>query len=192
MRAVVARFTSGLVGAVVFSLLQLGSPSNAAAAPPIPDIDSLIDDSGALFASADELNGSPTLWFGTPSGLLCRERTVKISQQLECAGNLPGQPVGTQVVTLATAYGQALGPAAFEAKPAEEYFGDTSNVAPIVPAPGHKIVFWNLSATESFMCGVPASADLVCVLKAQEYVGASTGPPATHGFVIGAPKSWAF
>lgn len=192
VHAVVGAFASGLVGAVTFSLLQLGLSSNAVAAPLIPDIDSLIDDSGTLFASPDELNGSPTLWFSTQSGLLCRERTVKISQQLTCAGPLPGQPAGTQVVTLATAYGQALGPAAFEAKTADEYFGATAGTTPIVPAPGHKIVFWNFSATESFICGVPASADLVCVLKAQQYVGASTGPPATHGFVIGAPKSWVF
>ncbi|TDZ82142.1 hypothetical protein DE4585_02674 [Mycobacteroides salmoniphilum] len=188
----VRALTTGLVGAVALSLLQLGSPSNAMAAPPIPDIDSLIDDSAPLFASADDLGGSPVLWFSTQSGLLCRERTVKISQQLTCAGPLPGQPAGTQVVTLATAYGQALGPAAFEAKTADEYFGAAAGTTPIVPVPGHKIVFWNFSATDSFMCGVPGSADLVCVLKAQQYVGASTGPPVTHGFVIGAPKSWVF
>lgn len=107
-------------------------------------------------------------------------------------GESAGQPVGTQVVSLATAYVQALGPAAFEAKTADEYFGATGGTAPIVPAPGHKIVFWNFSATESLMCGVPGSADLVCVLKAQQYVGASTGSPVTHGFVIGTPKSWVF
>lgn len=107
-------------------------------------------------------------------------------------GESAGQPVGTQVVSLATAHGQALGPAAFEAKTADEYFGATGGTAPIVPAPGHKIVFWNFSATESLMCGVPGSADLVCVLKAQQYVAASTGSPVTHGFVIGTPKSWVF
>ncbi|WP_330220029.1 hypothetical protein [Mycobacteroides franklinii] len=183
---------TGLVGAVALALLELGSPSKAMAVPPIPDIDSLIDDSAALFASPNDLGGSHVLWFSTKTGLLCSERTVKISQQLACAGELPGQPEGTQVVTSATACGQALGPATFEAKTAEEYFGAPAGTTPIVPAPGHKIVFWNSSATESLMCGVPASADLVCVLKAQQYVGASTGPPVAHGFVIGAPKSGVF
>lgn len=95
-------------------------------------------------------------------------------------------------MTVGSAYSQGLGPGAFMDKPAEEYFGDTTNVAPIALAAGHKIVFWNNSATESLMCGVPTSADVVCVLKTPQEVGASSRQPVTHGFVIGPPKSWVF
>ncbi|SIK60108.1 Uncharacterised protein [Mycobacteroides abscessus subsp. abscessus] len=61
--SVVRALATAMAGAVAFSLLQLGSPSNAAAAPLIPDIDSLIDDSGPLPASPDDLNAVPTLTY---------------------------------------------------------------------------------------------------------------------------------
>lgn len=138
------------------------------------------------------INGGRAIFFSTVNGLLCAQTVVKIAFQVSCAGEFPGQTPGPQVVTVGSAYSQGLGPGAFMDKPAEEYFGDTSNVAPIALAPGHKIVFWNNSATESLMCGVPTSADVVCVLKAPQEVGASSRQPVTHGFVIETPKSWVF
>lgn len=98
--SVVRALATAMAGAVAFSLLQLGSPSNAAAAPLIPDIDSLIDDSGPLPASPDDLNAVPTLWFSTATGLLCKEQTVKVTHQVACAGDLPGQPMGAHIVDL--------------------------------------------------------------------------------------------
>lgn len=190
--SVVRALATAMAGAVAFSLLQLGSPSNAAAAPLIPDIDSLIDDTGLLDTRVVGINGGRAIFFSTVNGLLCAQTVVKIAFQVSCAGEFPGQAPGPQVVTVGSAYSQGLGPGAFMDKPAEEYFGDTSNVAPIALAPGHKIVFWNNSATESLMCGVPTSADVVCVLKAPQEVGASSRQPVTHGFVIETPKSWVF
>lgn len=57
------------------------------------------------------------------------------------------------------------GPADSVATTSAEFFGDSRGAAPVLPSRGHTIVFWNFSATESFMYGVPGSADLVCVLK---------------------------
>lgn len=192
MRAVVARFVVGLIGTIVVSLEPIGAFPNAAAAPSIPDIDSLIDDTGPLDTRVVGINGGRAVFFSTANGLLCAQTVVKIAFQVSCAGEFPGQPPGPQVVTVGSAYSQGLGPGAFMDKPAEEYFGDTTNVAPIALAAGHKIVFWNNSATESLMCGVPTSADVVCVLKTPQEVGASSRQPVTHGFVIGPPKSWVF
>ncbi|CPR72581.1 hypothetical protein [Mycobacteroides abscessus] len=190
--SVVARFVVGLIGAILVSLGPIGTFPNAAAAPSIPDIDSLIDDTGPLDTRVVGINGGRAVFFSTANGLLCAQTVVKIAFQVSCAGEFPGQPPGPQVVTVGSAYSQGLGPGAFMDKPAEEYFGDTTNVAPIALAAGHKIVFWNNSATESLMCGVPTSADVVCVLKAPQEVGASSRQPVTHGFVIGPPKSWVF
>lgn len=190
--SVVARFVVGLIGTILVSLEPIGAFPNAAAAPSIPDIDSLIDDTGPLDTRVVGINGGRAVFFSTANGLLCAQTVVKIAFQVSCAGEFPGQPPGPQVVTVGSAYSQGLGPGAFMDKPAEEYFGDTSNVAPIALAAGHKIVFWNNSATEPLMCGVPTSADVVCVLKAPQEVGASSRQPVTHGFVIAAPKSWVF
>lgn len=190
--SVVARFVVGLIGAILVSLGPIGTFPNAAAAPSIPDIDSLIDDTGPLDTRVVGINGGRAIFFSTVNGLLCAQTVVKIAFQVSCAGEFPGQTPGPQVVTVGSAYSQGLGPGAFMDKPAEEYFGDTSNVAPFALAPGHKIVFWNNSATESLMCGVPTSADVVCVLKAPQEVGASSRQPVTHGFVIATPKSWVF
>lgn len=190
--SVAARFVVGLIGAILVSLGPIGTFPNAAAAPSIPDIDSLIDDTGPLDTRVVGINGGRAVFFSTANGLLCAQTVVKIAFQVSCAGEFPGQPPGPQVVTVGSAYSQGLGPGAFMDKPAEEYFGDTTNVAPIALAPGHKIVFWNNSATESLMCGVPTSADVVCVLKAPQEVGASSRQPVTHGFVIETPKSWVF
>lgn len=192
VHSVVKAFATGLIAVATCSLLQITSPSDAAAQPPIPDIDSLIDDSGPLPSSVEDLNAIPELWFSTPTGLLCSERTAKIAHEVACAGNLPGQPAGTHVVSLASVYDKGLGPARFIAKTPEEFFGATTGTAPIAPTPGHKIVFWNFPPSRSLTCGVPASADLVCILKAPHEISSDTGPPVTHGFVIAAPKSWTF
>ncbi|SHS47460.1 Uncharacterised protein [Mycobacteroides abscessus subsp. abscessus] len=190
--SVVRALATAMAGAVAFWLLQLGSPSNAAAAPLIPDIDSLIDDSGPLPASPDDLNAVPTLWFSTATGLLCKEQTVKVTHQVACAGDLPGQPMGAHIVDLQGVYDRGLGPARFVAKTSEEFFGETSGAAPVLLPRGHKIVFWSFPPSRSLVCGVPASADLVCVLKAPHEISSDAGPPVTHGFVIAAPKSWVF
>nr|WP_099051744.1 hypothetical protein [Mycobacteroides salmoniphilum] len=192
MRAVVARFVVGLIGTIVVSLEPIGMLPNAAAAPWIPDIDSLIDDSGPLPSSPADLNAVPTLWFSTPTGLLCKEQTVKVTHQVACAGDLPGQPTGTHIVDLQGVYDQGLGPARFVAKTSEEFFGNTANEVPVLLAPGLKIVFWSFPPSRSLVCGVPASADLVCVLKAPHEISSDAGPSVTHGFVIAAPKSWVF
>ncbi|MBA0048533.1 hypothetical protein [Mycobacteroides sp. LB1] len=192
VRSVARAFTTGLVGVVAFSLLPVGSPSNAAAAPSIPDIDALIDDSGPVPSSPADLNAVPTLWFSTVTGLSCKEQTVKVTHQVACAGDLPGQPTGTHIVDLQGVYDQGLGPAQFIAKTSDEFFGDTANEVPVLLAPGHKIVFWNFPPSRSLVCGVPASTDLVCVLKAPHEISSDAGPPVTHGFVVAASKSWVF
>ncbi|TDZ79663.1 hypothetical protein DE4585_03411 [Mycobacteroides salmoniphilum] len=182
----------GLVGIVVVSLTLVNPVPDAAAAPLVPDIDSLIDDSGPLPSSPADLNAVPTLWFSTPTGLLCKEQTVKVTHQVACAGDLPGQPTGTHIVDLQGVYDQGLGPARFVAKTSEEFFGNTANEVPVLLAPGHKIVFWSFPPSRSLVCGVPASADLVCVLKAPHEISSDAGPSVTHGFVIAAPKSRVF
>ncbi|WP_078286170.1 hypothetical protein [Mycobacteroides chelonae] len=182
----------GFVGIVVVSLALVKPVPDAAAAPPVPDIDSLIDDSGPLPSSPADLNAVPTLWFSTATGLLCKEQTVKVTHQVACAGDLPGPPAGTHIVDLQGVYDQGLGPARFVAKTSEEFFGNTANEVPVRLAPGHKIVFWSFPPSRSLVCGVPASADLVCVLKAPHEISSDAGPSVTHGFVIAAPKSWVF
>ncbi|SKP49264.1 hypothetical protein [Mycobacteroides abscessus] len=182
----------GLVGIVVVSLALVNPIPDAAAVPPIPDIDSLVDDSGPLPASPDDLNAVPTLWFSTATGLSCKEQTVKVTHQVACAGDLPGQPSGTHIVDLQGVYDRGLGPARFVAKTSEEFFGETSGAAPVLLPRGHKIVFWSFPPSRSLVCGVPASADLVCVLKAPHEISSDVGPSVTHGFVIAAPKSWVF
>ncbi|KRQ26420.1 hypothetical protein AOT83_19020 [Mycobacteroides sp. H001] len=182
----------GFVGIVVVSLALVSPFPDAAAAPLVPDIDSLIDDSGPLPSSPADLNAVPTLWFSTATGLLCKEQTVKVTHQVACAGDLPGQLTGTHIVDLQGVYDRGLGPARFVAKTSEEFFGDTANEVPVQLAPGHKIVFWSFPPSRSLVCGVPASADLVCVLKAPHEISSDAGPSVTHGFVIAAPKSWVF
>lgn len=192
VRSVVRAIGMGLVGVVVVSLVLISPLPDAAAAPLVPDIDSLIDDSGPLPSSLADLNAVPTLWFSTATGLLCKEQTVKVTHQVACAGDLPGQPTGTHIVDLQGVYDRGLGPAQFVAKTSEEFFGDTSGAVPVVLAPGHKIVFWSFPPSRSLVCGVPPSADLVCVLKAPHEISSDAGPSVTHGFVVAAPTSWVF
>lgn len=181
-----------LFGFAVVAAASIGAIPDAGAAPPIPDIDSLIDDSGPLPPRIEDLNALPALWFKTATGLTCHQRTSKVTHQVSCAGNLPGQPEGTHIADLQSAYTSGLGPAQFVAKTSDEFFGGPPPADLVPLSVGHKIVFWNFSGTESLACGVPVSADLVCVLKAPQEIGPRKGPPVTHGFVIGSPTSWVF
>ncbi|SIH19534.1 Uncharacterised protein [Mycobacteroides abscessus subsp. abscessus] len=181
-----------LFGLVVFASASIGAIPDAGAAPSIPDIDSLIDDSGPLPSRVEDLNALPALWFKTATGLTCHQRTSKVTHQISCAGLLPGQPEGTHIADLQSAYSSGLGPAQFVAKTSDEFFGGPPPLDPVPLSVGHKIVFWNFPGTESLACGVPVSADLVCVLKAPREIGPRKGPPVTHGFVIGAPASRVF
>jgi hypothetical protein len=108
-----------------------------------------------------------------------------------CAGDLPGAPAGTRVVSLAAVYDQASGPARFLPTPPERFSGDTSGQVPVLLPTGHKIVLWAFSSTRSLVCGVPPSAALVCVLRAEQSTVPGTGP-FTRGFVISAPQSQVF
>ncbi|CDO91325.1 MULTISPECIES: hypothetical protein [Mycobacterium] len=168
----------------------VGLPLHATAAP--DDIDALIDDSGPLPKQTRDLTALPDLLFTTPSGLLCKKTVVKVMHDVTCAGDLPGAPAGTRVVTLPTVYAQANGPARFLPTPPERFFGDTTGQAPVLLPAGHKIVFWAFSNTQSLVCGVPRSADLVCRLNAPKAIGADNSGPQTHGFVIAAPHSHVF
>jgi hypothetical protein len=167
-------------------------PPHARAAPDIPDIDSLIDDSGPLSRQTGDLTGIPNLLFTTPSGLVCKKTVVKVMHDVTCSGDLPGAPAGTRVVNLPAVYDQADGPSRFLPTPPERFFGDTSGQVPVLLPTGHKIVFWAFSSTRSLVCGVPPSAALVCLLKADQTIGPTSSGPSTHGFVISAPQSQAF
>jgi hypothetical protein len=169
----------------------VGVLPHALAAPDIPDIDSLIDDSGPLPKTVGDLTAEPDLLFTTPSGLLCKKSVVKVMHDVTCAGDLPGAPAGSRVVTLPAVYDQADGPAQFSSSSPDVFFGDTNGQAPVLLPTGHKIVFWAFSITRSLVCGVPPSAALVCVLRADQSVDPGSGP-ATHGFVISAPQSQVF
>jgi hypothetical protein len=181
------------MASVAFALLmQIGVP-HASAAPDVPDIDSLIDDSGPLPTDTGDLTQIPDLLFTTPAGLICKQSVAKVMHQVACAGDFPGAPAGTRIVSLPTVYDQADGPARFLPTPPERFFGDTSGVVPVLLPTGHKIVFWAFSSTRSLVCGVPSSTVLVCVLKAGQEIGPSTaGPAVTHGFVISPPQSQVF
>lgn len=180
---------AAIVAALALSLAP-GVLAPASAAPQIPDIDSLIDDTGPLETKVVETKGARSILFGTPSGLLCAQTTIKIADRVLCGGSeLPGLTGGAHVAVLMTAYEKGLGAATFEGKPIDEFLGDTSDAEPIVLAPGHKIVFWN-SDGEALMCGVPAGVEMACVVKTLQDMG-RPGKVA-HGFVIAAPKSWVF
>jgi hypothetical protein len=137
------------------------------------------------------LTAISNLLFTTQSGLVCNKTVVKVMHDVTCAGDLPGAPAGTRAVNLAAVYDQASGPARFLPTPPERFFGDTSGQVPVLMPTGHKIVFWAFSGTRSLVCGVPPSAALVCVLRAEQSTVRGTGP-FIHGFVISAPQSQVF
>jgi len=97
----------GLIGAACAWPLLVGAAPHALAAPDIPDIDSLIDDSGPLPRETGDLTAIPNLLFTTPSGLVCKKTVVKVMHDVACTGDLPGAPAGTRVVSLAAVYDQA-------------------------------------------------------------------------------------
>ena len=171
----------------------LAQVPNAGAATEIPDLDPLIDDSGPLPGSVAGLTGIPDLAFTTPSGLACRKSRGKVTHSVACAGNLVGAPAGTRSVSLGTVYADGNGPAQFLPMAPAGLLGDPAKVPSIMLAPGHKIVFWDFSPTESLVCGAPMGTEVACVLKASRESGAKSGGAAvTHGFVVSAPSSEVF
>lgn len=162
---------------------------DAFAAPAIPDVDSLIDDSGPLPGSGGDPRKVPDMIFATDSGLVCRARQGKITHDVNCAGDIPGSPPGAGSVQLPGIYGKGSAPARFVATSPDALVAETLAAAKL-PV-GHKIVFWDFSPTQSMVCGVPPSTDLVCVLKEPQVPGVAS-PVVSHGFVIAAPQSWVF
>jgi hypothetical protein len=181
----------GLIGLICAWPVLFGQLPHALAAPDIPDIAALIDDSGPLPKDAGDLTAIPDLLFTTPSGLTCKTTVVKVMHDVTCTGDLLGAPAGTRVVNLPAIYDQASWPARFLTTPPEKFLGDTAGQVPVLLPTGHKIVFWDFSSTRSLVCGVPPAASLVCVLNAEQSTVPGPGP-FTHGFVISAPQSQVF
>lgn len=179
---------------VACALMAVFAPvTNAVAANEVPDLDPLFDDSGPLPATVTDLTGIPDLAFTTMSGLACRKSRGKVTHSIACAGNLVGTPPGTRSVSLGTVHAEGNGPAQFLPMAPAGLLGNPEKVPSIMLAPGHKIVFWDFSPTESLVCGAPLGTEVVCVLKAAHENGAKAGDPAvTHGFVIAAPHSEVF
>lgn len=173
----------------ITSVAVLTAAPNAVAAPGIPDVDSLIDDSGPLPASVSDLQKVPNVVFATDSGLVCRMRQGRITHDVNCAGDIPGVPRDAGSVELPGIYGKESIPARFLPGPPDALVAGNPPAAKL-PV-GHKIVFWDFSPAESMVCGVPPSTDLVCVLKEPQVPG-EVSPVVTHGFVIAAPQSWVF
>jgi hypothetical protein len=71
-------------------------------------------------------------------------------------GEIPGAPPETCTVQLPGIYGKTSMPARFLPSPPETLVGGTTGTPPTV--------FWDFSAAQSLVCGVPPSTDLVCVL----------------------------
>lgn len=171
----------------------LAQVPNAVAANEVPDLGPLFDDSGPLPGAVGDLTGIPDLAFTTPSGLACRKSRGKVTHSVACAGNFVGAQPGTRSVSLGTVYADGNGAAQFLPMAPAGLLGDPAKVPSITLQPGHKIVFWDFSPTESLVCGIPQGTELVCVLKAARENGSKSGSPAvTHGFVISAPQSEVF
>ncbi len=182
-----------LLAVVCAAVAMLVPVPNAVAANEIPDLNPLIDDSGPLPGTVSDLTGIPDLAFTTPSGLACRKSRGKVTHSVACAGNFVGAPPGTRSVSLGTVYADGNGPAQFLPMAPAGLLGDPAKVPSIMLVPGHKIVFWDFSPTQSLVCGSPLGTEVVCVLQAAHENGAKNGAPAvTHGFVIAAPHSEVF
>lgn len=183
----------GLLAVTCAAMALLAQIPNAVAAPEVPDLVPLIDDSGPLPATSADLTGIPDLVFTTPTGLVCRKSHGKVTHNVVCQGNFPGAPSGTRSVSLTAAYAQGDGPALFLPTASDGLRGDPERIPTLMLGVGHKVVFWDFSPTESLVCGVPPGSDLVCVLKAAREIGPKGGGSAvTHGFVISAPQSQVF
>ncbi|MDQ2637288.1 MAG: hypothetical protein M3Y83_10470 [Actinomycetota bacterium] len=149
--------------AMACALVALAAQApNAAAANEVPDLGPLIDDSGPLPATAADLSGIPDLAFTTPSGLACRKSHGKVTHSVACAGNLLGAPAGTRSVSLGTVHADGNGAAQFLPTAPAGLLGDPAKVPSIMLAPGHKIVFWDFSPTESLVCGSPGYRGGLC------------------------------
>lgn len=183
--------TRRILAVAAYSVALLMTVPNAGAAPGIPDVDSLIDDSGPLPGSVSDLQNVPDMSFATASGLVCKVWRGRITHDVNCAGDIPGAPPEARSVQLPGIYGKETIPARFLPEAPDALVAGTPPAAKL-PV-GHKIVFWDLSPTQSMVCGVPPPTELVCVLKEpQQPGGAINGPVATHGFVIATPQSWVF
>jgi hypothetical protein len=66
----------GLIRVACAWPLLVGTAPHALAAPDIPDINSLIDDSGPLPRETGDLTGIPNLLFTTPSAIVCKGRVL--------------------------------------------------------------------------------------------------------------------
>jgi hypothetical protein len=135
----------GLIGVICAWPVLFGQLPHALAAPDIPDIAALIDDSGPLPKDAGDLTAIPNLLFTTPSGRTCKTTVVKVMHDVTCTGDLLGAPAGTRVVNLPAIYDQASWPARFLTTPPEKFLGDTAGQVPVLLPTGHKIVFWDFS-----------------------------------------------
>lgn len=169
------------------ALTVLFAAPTAQASPELPDLDSLIDDSGPLPETVADLAGTPDLAFTTATGVACRRSHGKVTHNVVCAGEFPGAPPKTRSVALGSVYADGNGPAQFLPTAPDGLLGDPEKVPSRMLPAGHKIVFWDFSPTQSLACGVPTGTELVCLLKAS-----GRGGPVTHGFVIAAPQSSAF
>lgn len=170
-----------LACAICVCLFVVEPPARTYAEPGVPDIDSLIDDSGPV---PDDANPwAPPLLFNTTGGLNCIKSLVKVVWDLACAGDFPGAPAGTRVVTLSYVGGTPSGPAQFRPTPFERFTEQGGAQGPVLLPAGHKIRFFNYADTKTLVCGVPPSADLVCLLR---------DGGALNGFVIASPQSHVF
>ena len=173
----------------VTSVALLTTTPSAVAAPDVPEVDSLVNDGGPLPGSVTDLQQAPNVVFATESGLVCRMRQGRLTHDVNCAGDIPGAPNDAGSIELPGIYGKESMPARFLPGPPDA-LAAVNPPAARLPA-GHEIVFWDFSPAQSMVCGVPQSADLVCVLK-EPVVAGAVSPVATHGFVIAAPQSWVF
>ncbi|KAA1429735.1 hypothetical protein [Mycolicibacter arupensis] len=182
-----------LVAVACAAMAVLTQVPNAVAANEVPDLDPLFDDSGPLPGTVGDLSAIPDLAFTTASGVACRKSHGKLTHSVACVGNVVGAPPGTRSVSLGTVAADGSGPAQFLPMAPAGLLGDPGKVPLIMLAPGHKIVFWDFSPTESLVCGAPLGTEVACVLKASRESGAaSNGAAVTHGFVIAAPQSEVF
>lgn len=173
----------------IASVAVLMTVPTAVAAPAIPDVDSLIDDSGSRPGSVSDLQKVPDVVFATDSGLVCKMRQGRITHDVNCAGDIPGAPRDAGSVELPGIYGKESIPARFLPSPLDAAVAGNPPAAKL-PV-GHKIVFWDFSPAQSMVCGVPPSTDLVCVLREPQVPG-QVSPVVSHGFVIAEPQSWVF
>ncbi len=95
--SVVARFVVGLIGTILVSLEPIGTFPNAAAAPSIPDIGSLIDDTGPLDTRVVGINGGRAI-FLAPSMVFCvRRQWSRLHSRCPVPESFPGRRRGRRL-----------------------------------------------------------------------------------------------